>query len=169
MYLPVAYAISPFLQVDACVGELVEVAEVVVVHVREDHVARAAGLHAQQYQTVNGTAQESALSLLRHLAGEARIDQVDGAGTRGHPHEVVHRHGPVVRIATDEMVAALRLAGGVAEGKHLEFGQRCRHRKTSCGLGACTNGTWPAHASMGARSPAMPSRSRRTRRSAPRA
>ena len=103
------------LQVEARVRELVEVADVIVVHVGEDHVAHGAGIDAEQGQALGRAAQESALALLGHLGREAGIDHVGAGRADRQPGVVVHRHGPVVRIAADEVIAPPRLARGVAQ------------------------------------------------------
>ena len=46
------------LQMEAGIGKFVEVADMIVVHVGEDHIAHGAGLEPQQHQAVDGTAQE---------------------------------------------------------------------------------------------------------------
>src|ERR1700761_2108305 len=51
------------------------------------------------------------------FAGEADIDHHGAVCIPGKPHEVIHRHRSIVRIAADEVLVALRFAGGVAEGK----------------------------------------------------
>ena len=50
------------LQVEARVGKLVEVADVVVVHVSEDDIADVAGIDADELQAVDGAAQEACAS-----------------------------------------------------------------------------------------------------------
>jgi hypothetical protein len=60
-----------------------------------------------------------------------RIDDVGAAGPHRCPHEVVHRHGGLVRIAADEVVAPQGVAGGIAQREDLVFGQTCRHRDAS--------------------------------------
>ena len=74
-----------FLQVEARLRKLVEVADVVVVHVREDHVAHVAGLDAQEGEAVDRAAQEGALALLGHLGREAGVDDVGAARARRPP------------------------------------------------------------------------------------
>jgi hypothetical protein len=43
---------------EAGIGKLVKVADMIVVHVGEDHIAHGAGLDPQQRQALDGTAQE---------------------------------------------------------------------------------------------------------------
>jgi hypothetical protein len=124
------------LQVEARVRELVEVADMVVVHVGQDHVAHRPGIDAQQRQALDRAAQERALALLGHLGGEARIDDVGATRAHRQPDEIVHRHGAVVRIAADEVIAPLGLARGVAEREDLVLRQRGRHGRHPPGRGS---------------------------------
>src|SRR5205807_296178 len=64
-------------------------------------------------------AQECARALLRDFGVKAGIDDKGFAAAFCHPHEVIHRHRPVMRIATDKVRAALRVPGGIADGKQL--------------------------------------------------
>src|SRR2546430_8399821 len=55
--------------------------------------------------------QEGAPALGRDLRGESDVDDDAALPPHRDPHEIIHRHRRVVRIATDEMVAAPRRAG----------------------------------------------------------
>jgi hypothetical protein len=44
------------------------------------------------------------------LRVEAGVDDEAAASSSCQPHEIVHRHRAVVRIAADEMIAAPRIA-----------------------------------------------------------
>jgi hypothetical protein len=102
-------------------------ADVVVVQVREDHVLHGVAIDADELQGLDRVAQEGALALLRGLLGEAAVDHEGALGAFRDPHEVVHRHRPVVRIAADEMVRPPRLARRIADGEEFVFGQSFSH------------------------------------------
>src|SRR5205807_8606753 len=88
---------------------------------REDHILDRIHIDAERAERFHRTAQERPLALLRYLRIEAGVDDESTPPSSRHPHEVVHRHRPVVRVAADEMVAAPRLAGGIADGKEFVF------------------------------------------------
>src|SRR4051812_42811673 len=101
--------------------EAVEIADMVVVQMGEDHILDAIGVDAERTERLHRAAQEGALALLRCLRIEAGIDDEGSACTPRHPDEIVHRHRPVMRIAADEMLAPPRLARRITDGKELVF------------------------------------------------
>src|SRR5260221_4000491 len=75
----------------------------VVVQVGDHHVFYLRGVDLEQPQGIRRTAQVLASALARHGRRETGVDH-DLATLAAHqPHEIVERHGPVVRIAADEV------------------------------------------------------------------
>jgi hypothetical protein len=70
-------------------------------------------------QRLDRVAQEGALALARDFRLEAGVDHEGAAAAPRYPDEIVHRHRTVMRVAADEMIAAPRLAGSIADGKEL--------------------------------------------------
>ncbi len=125
------------LQVKARLREAVEVADVVVVEVGEDHVLDVLRGYAEQPEGVDGVAEVRALAARRDFLGEAAIDDEAAALADHQPEEVVHRHGAVVRVAAYKIVLPAAVAGGVADGVHLvgrqggRLGHGCGSRRTA--------------------------------------
>ena len=111
------------LQVELRRREAVEIADMVVVQVRQDHVLHRIAVDADQLQRLDRIAQMRAPALLRDLRGEARVDDEGALGPFRDPEEVVHRHRRIVRIAADEMIRTPRLAHRVADREQLVLGQ----------------------------------------------
>ena len=99
--------------------EAVEISDVVVMQMRKDHIFDRVRIDVEQSQRLYRTAQERSLSPLRHLLPEAGVDDKAPSLSLCQPHEIVHRHGAIVRIAANEVIAPTRLASGVADGKEL--------------------------------------------------
>lgn len=104
-----------------------EVADVVVVHVREDDVAHGLRADAKQLQRLRRAAQERAVAFLGHLGGEAGVDDEGAGRTDRDPGVVIHRHRRIVRVAADEIVAAASAARGVAQRMDLVFREPSVH------------------------------------------
>src|SRR5262249_50438289 len=102
-------------------GKAIEVSDVVVMQMRENDVLDRAGIDVEQSQRFDGTAQESAFPPRRHLRVEAGVDDKPASPAPGEPHEIVHRHRAIMRLAADEGIGPPRLAGGVADGEELVF------------------------------------------------
>jgi hypothetical protein len=81
-------------------GKFVEVADVIIVHVGEDHVANGAGFQPQQRQALDGAAQKGAFARPRHFGGKTSVDHIGAVAAERDPSVVVHRHRTVVRIPT---------------------------------------------------------------------
>jgi hypothetical protein len=64
------------------------------------------------------------------LGGKTGINDKAALGADRRPNEIIHRHRPVMRIAADEMIAAPRVALGIADRIELVFGEVSVH----CGL-----------------------------------
>ncbi len=84
--------------------EKIEVADVVVVQVRDHHVLHLRRVHAEQPQPLGRAAQVVPRALERHGFREAGVHHHFAAFAADQPHEVVERHRPVVRIAADEIL-----------------------------------------------------------------
>src|SRR5215208_3315974 len=110
-----------FLEMESRVRKPVEISHMVVMQMREDDIFDRIHIDVERAERLHGTAQERPLPLLRYLRVETGVDDEGTPSSFRHPHEVVHRHRPVVRVAADEMVAAPCLAGGVADGEELVF------------------------------------------------
>ena len=109
------------LKMEARVRKPVEIAGMVVMQMGEDDILDRIHIDVERAERLHRTAQERPFPLLRYLRVEAGVDDEGAAAAPRHPHEIVHRHRPVVRIAADEMLAAPRLAGGIADGEELVF------------------------------------------------
>src|SRR3981189_3557556 len=99
--------------------EAVEIAGMVVMQVREDDILDRIGIDAERTQRLDRRAEEVALAFLRYPGIEAGVDGEGAAAAPRHPDEIIHRHRTVMRVAADEMIAAPRLAGSIADGKEL--------------------------------------------------
>src|SRR5215470_3590545 len=98
-------------------GKAVEIADMVVMQMREDHILDRVRVNAEETERLHRTAQEGALAPLRDFGVEAGVDDKRSPAAARDPDEVIHRHRPIMRIATDEMRGAARVTGGVADGK----------------------------------------------------
>src|SRR6188474_2753991 len=95
------------------VREPVEISDMVVMQMREDDILDRIHIDVERAERLHRTAQECPFPLPRYFRVEASVDDERTPSSFRHPHEIVHRHRAVVRIAADEMLAPLRLAGGV--------------------------------------------------------
>ena len=109
-------------------GELLEVADVIVVEVGEDHERDLLAVYARVPETLGGTAKVIPPAPGGHLGVEAGVDHDGVVFGHGCPDEVVHGHGNVVRIVAVEVLAASCLAGRVPDGVDLEVRSLERHR-----------------------------------------
>src|SRR5437667_4990405 len=107
-----------FLEVETRVRQLVKIADVIVVQVRQNDISDRVRLDIELPQTVDRTAQERAFPASRGFGGEAGVDQEHALRPDDHPGKVVHRHGTVVRVAADKMVSAPRVAGRILDGEN---------------------------------------------------
>ena len=75
------------LEMKTRLGKSIEVADVIVVKVRDDDVLDVRRAHAQKLEGINWIAQIGALAPGRHFLGEAAVDDepalVAGCSTRG--------------------------------------------------------------------------------------
>jgi hypothetical protein len=63
------------LEMKARVGQLVEIADVIVVQMGNDDVGDRVGFDADQFETLDRAAQELALAPCRDFRGKAGVDQ----------------------------------------------------------------------------------------------
>ena len=98
------------LDVEPCVREVVEAARVVVVEVREDDVGDGRGIDIDGSESLGRGAQELAPACRRVSGAEPRVDDPGRMLPYDRPHEVVHRHRRVVRVAADEVLGPARVA-----------------------------------------------------------
>ena len=92
-----------FLEMERRLREEIEIADMVVMQVRDDDVLHLRRVDAEQLQAARGTAQMLATALGGHGGGEAGVDDDLAALAADQPDEVVERHRPVVRITADEV------------------------------------------------------------------
>src|SRR5688572_13170441 len=104
-----------FLEMESRIRESVEVTRMVVVQVCQDDILDFLRSYVERTERLYGTTQERALSPLRDFRVETGVDDKAAASPLCQPHEVVHRHRTVVRIAADEMLAPPRIAGSIAD------------------------------------------------------
>ena len=116
------------LQMEARVRKLVEPANMVVVQMRQDHVRRDGGINADQVEAVGRTTHEPTLATRRIVGTEPSVDYPGLAVTHDGPHEVVHGHRGVVRVAADEMIGSTCITFGVLDREDV-IRRRVAHRR----------------------------------------
>ncbi len=110
-------AVLLFLDMEPGIGELVEIADMVPMHVADDHVVDLGRVDADEAQPLAGTAEVLVLPAARRFLGKAHVDDDDAVGALGAPDEEIHRHRPVMRVSCrrldEEGVAAfaMRIVG----------------------------------------------------------
>src|SRR5215216_6655083 len=109
------------LEMESRIRKPVEISRMVIMQMREDDILDRIRIDVECAERLHRATQECPFPLLRYLRVEAGVDDESTPSSFCHPHEVVHRHRAVVRIAADEMLAPPRLAGGVADGKEFVF------------------------------------------------
>ncbi len=104
----------------------------VVVHVRDDHVADVGMADAGGFEPFLDRMDDLALALLGHRRVEARVDDDRAAAANDRPDEVVERHvGVFVRVAVDEVTPGFPADFGVLDREY--FVLRSGHmRHRSC-------------------------------------
>ena len=115
------------LQVELRRRKAVIGADVVVMHMGEDHVLDRVGIDADQRQRLGRAAQMAAPARRRDLCGKAGVDDHRAVRRDRHPDEIIHRHRAVMRVAADEMVGAPGVALGIADRVELVFGEMGVH------------------------------------------
>ena len=114
----------------------------VVVHVRDDYVPHRSRVDAEELQAVARRTQPRAAALRGDCGGEAGIDHERAFRIPHEPHEIVHRHGRVVRIPAEEMIGAARVAHRVLDGVDLVFGQHERSLQGYAAIGFPVVSRW---------------------------
>ena len=99
----------------------VEISHMVVMQMREDDIFDLVRTDVERTKRLHRATQERPLSLLGYFRVESGINDKGATSSSCQPHEIVHRHRAVVRIAADEMIAAPRIAGCIADGEELVF------------------------------------------------
>src|SRR5437763_12265442 len=122
------------MEMESRLWKPVEITHMVIVQVCQDNILDLVRIDIERSERLHRAPQKRPLSPLRHFRVEASIDDKAAASALGQPHEIVHRHRTVMWIAADEMLAALRLAGGVADRKQFVF--LLGHHFTSTSLNA---------------------------------
>src|SRR4026207_2045745 len=129
------------------VWEQVMIAAVVVVHVRDDHVAHLPGFNADHGQTLAWAAQHLAAALLTHDAIKTGVHNVALVRPDDCPDEIVKWHQLVMRIATEKILGSTTfMMVGITHSIDLiwrESGHRCSPVGQSVGGFTCA----PAHCS----------------------
>jgi len=109
------------LQMELRTRKPVEIPDVIVMQMREHDVPDGATVYADQRERLDRAAQKPPLARRGDLGGKAGIDY-DGVLRRDRdPHEIIHRHRAVMRVAADEMVGAPSIAFGVTDRVELVF------------------------------------------------
>ena len=111
-----------FLQMEPRLGEFVEAADMIIMQVGNHHIFDLIRINAQQLQAFNWAAQVIALALGSDLRREAGINDHRAVFIHRSPNKVIHRHGRIMRVATDEMLRALGIAHGVTQRIDAVFG-----------------------------------------------
>ena len=117
------------LQMELRIGEAVKIADMVVVHVGQHDVPDGIAVDADQGQRLDRAAQKPPLARRGDLGGKAGIDYDDVLRRDRDPHEIIHRHRAVMRVAADEMVGAPSIAFGVTDRVELVFREMGIHER----------------------------------------
>src|SRR5437764_14851520 len=105
------------LEMESRLWKPVEITHMVIVQVCQDNIIDLVRIDIERGERLHRAPQKRPLSPLRYFCVEPGIDDKAAASPLGEPHEVVHRHRAIMRIAADEMLAALRIARGIADSK----------------------------------------------------
>jgi hypothetical protein len=92
------------LQVQGRRREEIEIADMVVVQMRNHHVLDRARIAAEKSQSLGRTTNVIPLSLGGHGCRKTGIDDDFAALAANQPDEVIERHRAVVRVATDKVL-----------------------------------------------------------------
>src|SRR6185436_9909555 len=109
------------LEMETRIRESVEITRMIVMQMREDDILDIIRTDIERTKRLHRATQKRPLSLSGYFRVETGIDDKGATSSPCQPHEIIHRHRAVVRIAADEMLAPPRLAGGIADGKELVF------------------------------------------------
>ena len=115
------------LQVQRRRGKQLEIADVVVVQVRDHDILDRRRIDAEQAQAVRRATQVLASALGSHCRGKTGVDHQLAPAAAHQPDEVVERHRTIVRVAADEVLA--RAARVVRVLDRVDFVQRRAHAR----------------------------------------
>jgi hypothetical protein len=115
------------LQVELRRRKAVKRADVVIMHVGQDHVGHGIAIDADQCQRLGRAAQMPPPPRRRDFGSKSGVDDEAVLRSNRHPDEIVHRHRAIVRIAADEVVGAPRITLGIADRVELVFGKMRVH------------------------------------------
>ena len=94
----------------------------IIMQVGNHHIFDLVGINTDQLQAFNRAAQVIALTLGSDFRREARINDHRAIFIHRRPDEVIHRHGCIMRVATNEMLRAFGIAHGIAQRIDAVFG-----------------------------------------------
>ena len=115
------------LEVEGRARKDLEVADVVVVQMGDDHVLDLAGIDPDRREAGLGIAQDRALAPRADRLAEAGVDHEGALGGLRHPDEIVERPRAVVDVVAEhEVVERRALVMGIFDGEQL-IGGRVRH------------------------------------------
>jgi hypothetical protein len=85
-------------------GKVIKAADMVVVHVGQDHVAYLGRIDSKQRQSGAWAYQKFTLSLDGHLRQKPGVNDDGPVAVARHPDKIIHAHCFVMRVAADKMV-----------------------------------------------------------------
>ena len=91
--------------------------DVIVVHMGDD-VLDVLALDAKECESLMRLPHQRALALGGHSCIEAGVDKDHALLVAHQPHEIIHRHRRIVRVAADKVVGAAGVALRVPDGKN---------------------------------------------------
>jgi len=98
------------------------IAGVIVMHVGQDDVFNLRKIDARGLEAVGGRPCQLTRAPRRHVGVETGIDHDGPAASLQHPDEEIHRHRPVMRIATEKILGPMPLGVvGVANRQYFVF------------------------------------------------
>src|ERR1051326_3315873 len=98
------------------------IAGVVVMHMADDHVLDSVGLHPDRHQPIARRPQKLPPAFLRHRLVKTGIEDNRAISPNDRPDKVVERHRPIMRIATEKILARAAIVMRVADGVDLVSG-----------------------------------------------
>jgi hypothetical protein len=112
---------------EARMTKLAQVADVIVVQMRDDAVGYRIRIDIEELHTLDRTTQKLAAAASAYFLGKSSVDPENPIQTNDGPREVVHRHGTVVRVTADEMVGPPRITGRILDCEDFVLGQLLSH------------------------------------------
>ena len=111
-------------------GEQVEIAGMIVMQMRDDHIPDAPAIDAERGEAVADRATQATAASGAAFRRKARVDDDAARALPQRPDVIIHRHGMIVQIAAAQKIAASKplLMHRVAQRVDLPFGHpRPRH------------------------------------------